>query len=127
MGVLETLLSMKVIDDSIKLGERLKHIGPNLYNLFSLGVGVGCGSSATALVLTEHIKEEDKIIVRYAEQFEDHPDPQMVIDKIFDIHRQYHNLWIPIDGSARGFITSLKIIFGEDPHYERAERTSPTR
>jgi hypothetical protein len=100
-GHIGNLLSQKLIDDSIKLGERLKYIEPNLYNIFSLGVDPGFGSSATALVLTEHIKEEDKIIVRYAEQFEDHPDPQMIIDKIFDIHRKYFNLWINIDGSAR--------------------------
>ena len=124
-GSIGNLLSQKVIDDSIKLGERLKHIEPNLYNIFSLGVDPGFGSSATALVLTEHIKEEDKIIVRYAEQFENHPDPNDMINRIFEIHRQYFNLHIFVDSAARGFITSLKIAFNENPNYEKVEDVLP--
>ena len=126
-GRIGNLLSQKVIDDSIKLGEKLKHIEPNLYNIFSLGVDPGFGSSATALVLTEHIKEEDKIIVRYAEQYGGdgtHPDPQMIIDKIFDFHRKYWNMWIPIDAS--NIITSLKIAFGENINYGNVEDVSPS-
>ena len=49
----------------------------------------------------------------------------MIIDKIFDFHRKYFNLWVNIDGSARGFITSLKIAFGENPNYEKAEDVLP--
>jgi hypothetical protein len=76
------------------------------------------------LVLTEHLKEEDKIRVLYAEQFENHPDPNDMVNRIFEIHRQYHNLWIFVDAAARGFITSLKIAFGESTNYVRAEDVS---
>jgi hypothetical protein len=34
-------------------------------------------------VLTVHLKEEDKIRVLYAEQFENHPDPQDMINLTF--------------------------------------------
>jgi hypothetical protein len=119
------LLSQQIIDNSISLGERLKHIEPNVYNIFSCGFDSGFGSSATRIVLTEFIKEEDKIRVLYAEQFKDHPDPQMIVDKIFEFHKKYFNLWVNIDGSARGFITSLKIAFGENSNYEKAEDVLP--
>ena len=55
--------------------------------------------------------EENKIRVIYAEEFSDHPNPQEIVDKIFEIHRNYHNLWIFVDAAAHGFITSLKIAF----------------
>jgi hypothetical protein len=127
-GHIGNLLSQKIIDYSISLGEQLKHIEPNPYNIFSLGIDPGFGSSATALVLTEYLKEYDTIRVLYAEQFGGdgtHPDPQMIIDKIFDIHRQYYNLWCFVDGSNRGFVTSLKIAFGESINYEKAEDVLP--
>lgn len=77
------LISQLKIQTAIDTGERLKDIQPNLYNIFSLGVDPAFGSSAFGLVLTEHLKEEDKIIVRYAEQFENHPDPQDMINLTF--------------------------------------------
>ena len=124
-GRIGNLLSPLKIDTAVKTGERLKHIQPNLYNIFSLGVDPAFGSSAFGLVLTEHLQEEDKIIVLYAEQFENHPDPNDMINRIFDIHRQYFNLHIFVDSAARGFITSLKIAFNENPNYERVEDVLP--
>ena len=125
LGRIGNLLSPLKIDTAVKTGETLKDIQPNIYNIFSLGVDPAFGSSAFGLVLTEHIKEQDKIIVRYAEQFENHPDPNDMINRIFEIHRQYHNLWIFFDAAARGFITSLKIAFNENPNYERVEDVLP--
>ena len=57
--------------------------------------------------------------------FQNHPDPNDMINRIFEIHRQYHNLWIFVDAAARGFITSLKIAFNENPNYERVEDVLP--
>ena len=48
-----------------------------------------------------------------------------MIDRIFDIHRKYWNCWSFCDASARGFITSLKIAFGENPNYQKVEDVSP--
>jgi hypothetical protein len=69
--------------------------------------------------------EENKIRVIYAEEFADHPNPQEIVDKIFEIYRKYHNLWIFVDAAGRGFITSLKIAFNENPNYEKVEDVSP--
>ena len=106
----------------------------NPYAIHSLGVDPAFGSSAFGLVLTEHIPEHDTIRVLYAEQFDNHPNIQDMVDLIFDFHRQYHNLWIPIDAANRGFITSLKIAFGENINYQsvhevpsREQQSSPNK
>ena len=123
-GHIGNLLSQLKIQTAIDTGERLKEIPVNPYCIHSLGVNPAFGRSAFGLVLTEHLKEEDKIRVLYAEQFENHPDPNDMVNRIFEIYKQYHNLWIFVDGAARGFITSLKIAFNENPNYVRAEDVS---
>ena len=125
LGTIGNLLSQSKIQTAIDTGNKLEDIPMNPYCIHSLGVDPAFGSSAFGLVLTEHLKEEDKIRVLYAEQFENHPDPNDMIERIFEIHRQYHNLWIFVDSAARGFITSLKIAFNENPNYERVEDVLP--
>lgn len=92
----------------------------------SCGIHPAFGSSAFAIVLTEYIKEENKIRVLSAEQYENHPNPNDMIDKIFDIHRKYWNCWFFVDSSARGWITSCKIAFGENPNYTKVEDVKPS-
>ena len=123
-GRVGNLLSLLKIDTAIDTGNKLESIKPA--NLFSCGIDPAFGSSAFAIVLTEYIKEENKIRVLSAEQYENHPDPQAMIDRIFDIHRKYWNCWFFVDSSARGFITSLKIAFGENPNYEKVDSVSPS-
>jgi hypothetical protein len=125
LGKIGNLLSPLKIDPAVKTGERLKDIPVNPYCIHSLGVDPAFGSSSFGLVLTEHLQEEDKIRVLYAEQFDNHPDPNDMVNRIFEIHRKYHNLWIFVDAAARGFITSLKIAFNENPNYEKVEDVSP--
>ena len=127
LGRVGNLLSQKTIDYAVSLGEQfnIKHEPMNPYAIHSLGIDPAFGSSAFGLVLTEHIPERDIIRVLLAEQYENHPDPQAMIDRIFEIHRQYWNLWIFIDASARGFITSLKIAFGENINYQSVDEVHP--
>lgn len=127
LGKIGNLLSQLKIDTAIQLGEQLSlsKIPVNQYCIHSLGIDPGFGSSATGLVLTEHLTEEEKIRVIYAEQFDSHPNQEDIIDFIFQLNRQYHNLWIFVDAAARGFITSLKITFNENPDYEKVEDVSP--
>ena len=124
-GRIGNLLSPLKIDTAIDTGNILEYIQPNTANLISCGIDPAFGSSAFAIGLTEYIKEENKIRVLSAEQYENHPDPQDMIDRIFDIHRQYWNCWFFVDSSARGFITSLKIAFGENPNYTKVEDVNP--
>ena len=125
LGKIGNLLSQLKIQTAIDTGERLKDIPVNPYCIHSLGVDPAFGSSAFGLVLTEHLQEDDKIRVLYAEQFENNPDPNDTVNRIFERDRKYHNLCIFVDAAARGFITSLKIAFNENPNYEKVEDVSP--
>ena len=71
------------IDKTIQLGEQYKGIPTNDYTLHSVGVDEGFGSSSTAVVLTEFLKEERKIRILYAEEFE-HANPQDIVDLCFN-------------------------------------------
>lgn len=102
------------IDKAVELGERFKNIPINPMTLHSCGIDPGFGSSKTAIVLTEHLKEEDVIRVIYAQEF-DRPNPEEIANLCFDLHRKYFNTWFLVDGSNAGFITTLKIKFGENP------------
>jgi hypothetical protein len=67
--------------------------------------------------MTEHIKDEDKIIVRYSEEI-DKGDPNAIADQLFDLYRKYWNLYLLIDGSNRAMVNLLKINFGESLDWE---------
>ena len=62
-GKIGNLLSPLKIDTAINTGNKLEHIPINPYCIHSLGVDPAFGSSAFGLVLTEHLKEENKIRV----------------------------------------------------------------
>ena len=126
LGKIGNLLSPKIIDDAIALGERFKDEPMNPFAIHSLGVDPAFGSSAFGMCLTELIRERNIIRVLSAEQYDNHPSPQDMIDKIFDLHREIYNLWVFCDGANRGFMTSLKIAFGESVNYESAESVSPS-
>ena len=70
-GFIGNLFSPLQIDKVIELGEQypLDKIPTNDNTLHSVGVDFGFSSSATAIVLTEFLKEERKIRVLYAEEF----------------------------------------------------------
>ena len=123
LGRIGNLLTPALIDIAVSNGETLKDIPANLSCLHSIGLDPGYGSSKTAIVLTEHLKEEDKIRVLYAEEF-DHPNPTDIVNIIFILHTKYQNCWVFVDGSARSQIIMLKITFGENPNYERPEDVS---
>ena len=71
--------------------------------MHSVGVDVGFGSSSTAIVLTEFLKEESKIRVLYAEEFE-HANPQDIVDLCFNLYRKHWNTWFFVDGANRAFV-----------------------
>ena len=85
-----------LIDQCIALAESLKDIPISNYNLHSVGVDFGFGSSKTAIVMTEHLKtienNQDKhtIIVRVAEEY-DNANPQTIVDICHSIYRKHWN------------------------------------
>jgi hypothetical protein len=102
------------IDKAIELGESLKLIPISNYNLHSVGLDFGFGSSKTAIVMTEHLNLEGKdiIIVRYAEEYEK-PDPQTIVDKCHSLYTKHWNTIFFVDGSNRAGINLLKVAFDE--------------
>jgi hypothetical protein len=70
LGRIGNIFNQSQIDRAIQLGEQYKGIPTNDYMLHSVGVDFGFSSSATAIVATEFLKEERKIRVLYAEEFE---------------------------------------------------------
>lgn len=86
----------------------------------SLGIDIGWGSSRTAFVLTEYV--EGTIRVVYCQQF-DRPDYDTMVKLTYSLIRE-HNLdngtnKVFIDGSAPNFISSLKVIVGEERDYPK--------
>jgi hypothetical protein len=124
LGRIGNVFSPLQIDKAIALGEQYKNIPVNQYTLHGCGVDPGFGSSKSAIVLTEHLKEQQKIRVLYAAQF-DHPNPEDIADLCFDLHRKYQHTWFFVDGANRGFITQLKVDFGESVNWEKAQEVSP--
>src|SRR6478672_10827785 len=90
LGKIGNVFNSLQIDKTIELGELYKEIPVNDYTLHSVGVDVGFGSSNTAIVLTEFLKEESKIRVLYSEEFEN-GNPQDIVNICFNLYRNHWN------------------------------------
>jgi hypothetical protein len=107
---------------AIQLGEQYKGIPTNDYTLHSVGVDFGFGSSSTAVVLTEFLREEHKIRVLYAEEFE-HANPQDIVNLCFDLYRKHFNTWFFVDGANRAAVNLMKVAFNESLNWENSKTT----
>ena len=107
------------IEECIKLSEPLKGIPISNYNLHSVGVDFGFSSSKTAIVMTEHLKIEDndKIIVRFAEEY-DKANPQTIVDICHSLYRKHWNTLFYVDGANRGAVNLMKVAFDESLNWE---------
>ena len=72
----------------------------------------------TAIVLTEFLKEESKIRILYAEEFE-HANPQDIVDICFNLYRKHWNTWFFVDGANRAFINLMKVAFNESLNWDK--------
>jgi hypothetical protein len=119
LGTIGNLFSPKQIDEVVRLGQRFKDNAISQYTLKAIGVDFGFSSSATAIVMCEHIRDkEDKIIVRYSQLIEK-GDPNAIADLLWDFHLKYPmNLYYLIDGSNRAMVNLLKIKFGEPLNWD---------
>jgi hypothetical protein len=109
---------------AVELGEQYKNLPINPYRIHSIGCDVGFGSSNTAVIGTEFLKEEAKIRVVYAQEWE-HGDPQAIVNLIFNLYLQYgtDNTFIWVDGSNRAFCNLLKVAFSESLNWEKSRIT----
>jgi hypothetical protein len=83
-----------------------------------VGVDFGFSSSATAIVLTEFLKEERKIRVLYAEEFEK-ANPQDIVDLCFNLYRKHWNTWFWVNGANRAAVNLMKVAWGESLNWEK--------
>ena len=123
-GTEGNIFSPSQIDKAIELGEQFKHLPLNLYSITAIGRDVGFGGSNTAVVATQFLKEESKIRVIYAQEWE-HGDPQAIVNLIFNLYLQYgtDNTFIFVDGSNRAFVNLLKVAFNESLNWEKSRIT----
>ena len=121
LGKSENIFNPLQIDKTIQLGEQYKGLAINDYTLHSVGVDEGFGSSSTAVVLTEFLKEERKIRILYAEEFE-HANPQDIVDICFNLYRKHWNTWFWVDGANRAFVNLMKVAFNESLNWETSKQ-----
>ena len=123
LGKVGNVFSPSQIDKTIQLGEQysLNKIPTNDYTLHSVGVDFGFGSSNTAIVLTEFLKEERKIIVMYAEEWEK-SNPQDIVDICFNLYRKHWNTWFFVDGANRAAVNLMKVAFNESLSWENSKQ-----
>jgi hypothetical protein len=121
LGLVGNVFSEVQILKAIELGERFKGLPINAYTIHGIGVDIGFGSSNTAVIGTEFLKEEAKIRVIYAQEWQ-HGDPQAIVNLIFQLYLQYgiDNTFIWIDGSNRAFCNLLKVAFSESLNWEKS-------
>ena len=123
-GFIGNLFSPLQVDRVVQLGEQysLDKIPTNDYTLHSVAVDFGFGSSSTAVVLTEFLKEERKIRVLYAEEFE-HANPQDIVDLCFNLYLKHFNTWFFVDGANRAAVNLMKVAFQESLNWENSKTT----
>ena len=121
-GFIGNLFSPLQVDRVFELGELYKGIPTNDYTLHSVGVDFGFGSSNTAIVLTEFLKEERKIRVLYAEEWEK-SNPQDIVDICFNLYRKHWNTWFFVDGANRAAVNLMKVAFNESLNWENSKTT----
>jgi hypothetical protein len=117
LGRIGNVFTPQQVDNCVTAAEPLEDIPVSQYTLKCVGIDPGFSSSKTAIVMTEHLKDEDKIIVRYCEEF-DKGDPNAIADLLFDLHTKYLNTYFLIDGSNRAMVNLLKIKFNESLQWE---------
>ena len=124
LGKVGNIFNEFQISKTIELGEQysLDKRPTNDYTLHSVGVDFGFGSSSTAVVLTEFLKEEHKIRVLYAEEFE-HANPQDIVDICFNLYRKHWNTWFFVDGANRAAVNLFKVAFNESLNWENNKTT----
>jgi hypothetical protein len=122
-GFIGNVFSEIQILKAIELGEQysLAKIPHNPYNITSIGIDPGFGSSSSAVVATEFLLEDRKVRVIFSQEYE-HANPQDIVDIVFNLYVQYgtDNTSVFIDGSNRAFLNLAKVAFSESLNWEKS-------
>ncbi len=119
------------IESCIDLGNEysIDKIPVSLYTLKSVGLDPGFSSSATGIVVLEHIKPEhkqDKIRVIESHLIEK-GDPNQIVSLCWSIWKRngFINTFFFIDGSNRAMVNLLKIKWDESLNWESKSTFGP--
>jgi len=116
------------IQTCIDLGNEysINKIPVSLYTLKSVGLDPGFSSSATGIVVLEHIKDEDKIRVIESHLIEK-GDPNAIVQLCWSIWKKHEfmNTLFFIDGSNRAMVNLLKIRWDEPLTWETSQTFGP--
>ena len=124
LGRIGNVFSSSQVQTCIDLGEEfsIDKIPVSLYTLKSVGIDPGFSSSSTGIVELEHIKTEDRHIIRVVDShLIDRGDPNKIVQKCWDIYKKYGymNTAFFIDGSNAAVTNLLKIKFGESLYWQQ--------
>jgi hypothetical protein len=111
------------LENCINLGSEFStdKIPVSKYTLKSVGVDFGFSSSSTAIVTLEHIKTENKDIIRVIDShLIKKGDPNQIVNLCWDIWKQhgFMNTIFFIDGANRAMVNLLKIRWDESLNWE---------
>jgi hypothetical protein len=131
LGRVGNLLLPSQIQTCINLGSEysIDKIRVSLYTLKSVGIDPGFSSSATGIIVLEHIKpelKEDEIRVIESHLIEK-GDPNQIVNICWDIWKRhnYINTLFFIDGSNRAMVNLLKIRYDEGLSWETKQSFGP--
>jgi hypothetical protein len=124
LGRIGNVFSSSQVQECIDLGEEfsIDKIPVSLYTLKSVGIDPGFSSSSTGIVELEHIKTEDRDIIRVVDShLIERGDPNKIVQKCWDIYKKYGytNTAFFIDGSNAAVTNLLKIKFGESLYWQQ--------
>ena len=124
------IFTAEQIDQCISLGLEYgtDKIPVSQYTLKSVGIDPAFSFSAFGLVCLEHIKTDNKDIIRVVDcQLIQKADPNQMVELCWDIWKQhgFMNCLFYIDGSNRAMVNLLKIKWNESLDWETNEEMSP--
>jgi hypothetical protein len=124
LGRVGNVFSPSQIEECIELGAEYNttKIPVSLYTLKSVGIDPGFSSSSTGIIVLEHIKIEDRHVIRAVQcELIDKGDPNKIVELCWDIYKQYGymNTAFFIDGSNAAMVNLLKIKFGESLYWQK--------
>jgi hypothetical protein len=96
--------------------------------LKSVGIDPGFSSSSTGIVVLEHIKDNDRHVIRVIDSILiDKGVPNKIVDHCWQIYsnNNYMNTYFFIDGSNAAMTNLLKIKFRESLHWQQVKDWGP--
>ncbi|MGH9972716.1 MAG: terminase large subunit domain-containing protein, partial [Nitrososphaeraceae archaeon] len=124
LGRVGNVFSSSQIENCIELGEQYDtlKIPVSNYTLKSYAIDWGWSSSSTGIIGLEHIKTEDKHIIRVIDcHLIEKGDPNQVVNLLWDIYKRhnYMNVVFWCDGADRAAVNLTKIKFGESLYWDK--------